>query len=80
MCVDGIACGIACAAALSVDEGEDSGDDSMTGRIVCGGGGCLGTSWYISEAARRNVGFPVKFPVSIERVWKAIRTRMISSG
>ena len=87
VCADGIVCA---AATLSVaDEDEEEEGRIIEGRIVCacddgrgggGGGGCLGTSWYISDAARKKVGLPVKLPVSIERVWKAMRTRMISSG
>ena len=72
VCADGIVC----AATLSVDEGDiDEEGRIIEGRIVCacddgrgGGGGCLGTSWYISDAARKKVGLPVKLPVSIERV------------
>ena len=84
VCADGIVCA---AATLSVADEEEEEGRIIEGRIVCacddergGGGGCLGTSWYISDAARKKVGLPVKLPVSIERVWNAMRTRMISSG
>ena len=74
VCADGIVCA---AATLSVAEEEEEEEEGriIEGRIVCAcddgrgeGGGCLGTSWYISDAARKKVGLPVKLPVSIERV------------